>query len=159
MNTFILNRLWLKIVFVVFTSLATGCVHVAQTLGLVPKKPEISLTDLQVKSASLSKIDIDVVLKVLNQDSKDLRIDHLTFDLLMSDATLGTGSLAEKIDLKPNAEQRVQIPISLQTKELLGVAVDLMSGKAKEKARVRGSASIKTWAGLIPVPFDREIGK
>jgi LEA14-like dessication related protein len=137
----------------------SGCVHLATSLGFMPKKPDISLADFQVKSASLSQIDVEVVLNVLNQDSKELEIDDLNFDLLLSETTLGSGRAAEKIAVKPNTKQSVQIPISLQTKELLGVAVDLMSGKAKDKARIRGSASIKTWAGFIAVPFDREIGK
>ncbi len=153
-------RRFQSITFVAVICLSSsGCMHLASTLGLVPKKPEISLADFQVKSASLSQIEVEVVLNVLNQDSKQLQIDSLNFDLLLSETTLGSGHAAEKIALKANAAQKVQIPISLQTKEILGVAMDLINGKAKDKARIRGSASISTWAGVIPVPFDREIGK
>lgn len=147
-------------VFCLFVVLETsGCVHLAETFGLIPKKPEIALADFQVKSLSISTIDVEVVVSVLNQDERELQLDDLKFDLFLSDVKLGVGSTAEKVSLKPNAEQKVRVPISLQTKELMGAALNLMSGKTKEKARIRGTASINTWVGVLNVPFDREFGK
>lgn len=152
-----------RFVFVVMLGLIaaqmTSCLHMAETLGLVPKKPDIGLADFQIKSLSIDTIDVEVVIRVLNQDHRDLVVDDLSFDLFLSDIKLGSGATYEKVSLSPNAEQRVRVPISLRTKELMGAALNLMSGKTKEKARIRGSAHVKTWAGLLTIPFDREFGK
>lgn len=144
--------------FLIF-GLTSGCLHLATSLGLVPKKPDISLADIQVKSVSFTRIDVEVLLAVLNQDIKDLQIDTLNFDLMMADTKLGSGSNAEKILIKSQAEQKIKIPLTLQTKELIDVAADFVNGNALKKIRIRGSATVGTWAGVIPVPFDSVVGK
>jgi LEA14-like dessication related protein len=149
----------LALAFSILVLALSSCVHLAESFGLVPKKPDISLVDFQVKSLSVSTIDVEVVISVLNNDHRELAVDRLSFDLFLTDTKLGVGSIAEKIAVRPNAEQKVRIPIALQTKELMGAAMSLMSGKAKENARIRGSADITTWLGSLTIPFDREFSK
>jgi LEA14-like dessication related protein len=138
---------------------SSSCLHLAQSMGLVPKKPDISLADFKVKSASFSSVDVEVVLSVLNKDSRELQINDLNFEFFLSESKLGSGATKDTISIKPGVEEKIQIPIKLETKEIMTAAIDLVSGKAKDRARIKGLASIQTWAGSLPVPFDREFGK
>jgi LEA14-like dessication related protein len=135
----------------------TGCVHVAEKIGLIPEKPEIELVDLKIQSASFAKINITVVLNVSNRDSRTVRINNLDFDLFFSGNQLGAGSIQEKVSIAANSTEQVAVPVALDTKGLIGAAVELIGGSAAGKARIRGNARIETWFGLISVPFDREL--
>lgn len=137
----------------------SGCVHVGETLGLIPKKPKISFADFNVSKASLASINTEIDMKVLNQDAKDLKIQNINFDLIFTGDIVGSGTLAQAINIKPNEEQTVKFPVSLKTAQLFGAALELLKGSSKDKLEIRGTASVATWLGTIDVPFDHKLSK
>jgi LEA14-like dessication related protein len=136
----------------------SGCVHMAGALGLIPEKPEIELADLKIESASFAKVEVTVVLNVTNRDHRVLRIDDLSFDLFFSENKLGSGAIREKLSVAANSSGQALVPLVLETKELVGAAMELMGGNPPEKMRISGVAHVRTWLGLIPVRFDRKVG-
>jgi LEA14-like dessication related protein len=149
------TRLFLLTVFVAFSTFS--CSHLADALGLVPKKPQISFANFSVKQASFSKIETQVDLNVLNQDDKDLKVDSIVFDLLFSERIIGSGQSSQAIWIKPKEDQVAKFPIVLQTSELMGAAIQLMQGASNEHLAIRGSAEVNTWLGSVKIPFDHKL--
>jgi LEA14-like dessication related protein len=148
---------WTVRITMAYVILLSGCVHIGETLGLIPEKPKVAFADFRIQKASFVNIDSEIDLKVLNQDTKDLKIDTIIFDLRFSDKTIGSGKSAQPISIKPNEEQTVRFPISLKTSELMGAAMEIMKDGAKDKLAIQGSANLDTWLGTVHVPFNHKI--
>ena len=152
-------RVFRQVVLMAVVPLASHCAHIGQTLGLVPEKPEISLTGAKIKSASFANVVIEVKINIVNQDKRDLKVDNLNFDLLYGESVIGQGRIADKVAIQPLGQQDVDVPIDIQTGKLLGAAAEIMGGGALDKSRIRGQATLVTWLGSIDIPFDKKLVK
>jgi LEA14-like dessication related protein len=146
-------------VIAVAALLSSHCAHIGQTLGLVPEKPEITLTGAEIKSASFANVVIEVKINIVNQDKRDLKVDNLNFDLLYGESVIGQGRIADKIAIQSHGQQAVDIPVNIQTGKLLGAAAEIMGGGALDKSRIRGQATLVTWLGSLDIPFDEKLVK
>lgn len=141
----------------ILTSLSS-CTHLAQTLGILPQKPDVELKDVSVKAASFSGIDLDVVIDLTNKDVGRLFIAQLDFELWVNESAVARGQIPEALDLAPQESRTIGIPIKLKPSAVLAGLVTSLDSKTLD-AKIIGSITLNTVLGSLSVPFEREIMK
>lgn len=135
----------------------SSCAHLARSLGLAPKSPDVELTGIKIKSISLSSVDLEIQIEVINQDPGALEACELRAELRYEDQVIGRSALNECVKIESGSRATITAPVSLETKEVLRGALALAQNTKSDKIRTVGSLRLKTWLGFIPLTFDRPL--
>jgi LEA14-like dessication related protein len=115
----------------------------------VPQLPSFGIEGLQVRSASLADVTVDVKLRVTNPNAFPLPAGGLSYSLRIGDSSVASGEGRSVAAVPPNGAGVVAIPVHVSLAGAGRVATQLASGGPVDVG-LRGTATF----GGLPIPID-----
>ena len=134
--------------------LALGAASACATLGGLSgfKEPIVSFRDLKVRGLGLSGGSLDAYLSIYNPNGYRLDATRLTYNVLVGQNQLGTGSLDSRFTVQNNDSTIVRIPIDF-TYNGIGAAAQQMMQSGSVPYTVTGDVTVATPVGNFTRPY------
>lgn len=123
----------------------------------VPRLPELKLDSIRVQRVSLTRIDLEINLRVLNRNSFGLSFRDFSYDLSVAGRSWVTGNRVRTLEFDSKEESVAVLPLSLNIVEVGRSVVDLLSGNRSLDYRFSGNTLIGSDLPLLsdyPFSFD-----
>ena len=124
----------------------------------VPHLPDVSLVNVRMEDASLTRLRLSFDLAVSNPNSFGLKINTLSYQLSAAGKSLSS-SKTEPLTLNAGERKTFSIPLSLSLSEAGSSVLRLLSGKSAVTYKLDGKADIapalKVWKPK-PLTFSSE---
>jgi len=105
-----------KILFLLVIIIISGCVAVQEMMKT--SKPTVNVENVRLVNLSFSDVDLAFDIKVKNNNPFGINIAGLDYDLKINDASFLKGNNEDRLAIAASAESMVQIPLSLNFKNL-----------------------------------------
>ncbi len=115
----------------------------------VPKLPELKIASLRVKKVSLTRIDIELDLRVNNPNIFSLAFTSLSYDLNVAGRSWVQGNPVRDLSFPAGGDGSAILPISLNIVEVGRSVVDLLSGNKSLDYRFNGDTIIVSDYSLL----------
>lgn len=135
-----------KLLPLVTLVLLAGC---SSMLSSVVKPPKISNESLQVSSANLQHVDLNLKLDVENPNGFELPLENLRAEVFVKDKTLLSKHWEKLPTLAAKGRTAVELPFQVAWTDLMSLGLNILQD-AEIPYRIKGTLSVKG----ISVPFD-----
>lgn len=125
-------------------------VSACATLSQNIRKPEVSLTNVQVSGLGNSDMTLVFNLALKNPNAMDLRASGLNYQLELNGKQFAQGELDEEIRLEANGESTVKLPIQVQYQQLFE-SLSHIFNTGKTQYNLTGDFKF----GLFKLPFSK----
>jgi LEA14-like dessication related protein len=132
--------------------------------GLIAKKIFSKVQTLKALNYNISKIDFNkndktivVFLRLINAGNEVLKINNIVADIFWKGTNSATLDYRKILELKPNEEQTIQLPIKLNL-SFAELILNLIKDKTKilnGKFEIKGS--INAEGLVVPLVYEREL--
>ena len=128
-----------------------GCAYLKEAVGLVVRKPQVSLVAIDVEKADFSSLDLLVSLQIDNPNDFAIRFFNLRYDLNAAGKLLATGKFDDKITVPKEGRQLLRLPIAVDTRSAVGLASQLLRGRQDLMAELTATTFFEGPLGPIEV--------
>ncbi len=115
----------------------------------VPKLPSLQIASLRVKKVSLTRIDVELDLRVNNPNIFSLTFKSLNYDLSVAGRSWVKGNPVRDLSFPAGKDSSAILPISLNIVEVGRSVVDLLSGNKTLDYRFNGDTVIVSDYSLL----------
>ena len=115
----------------------------------VPKLPSLRIASLRVKRVSLTRIDLEIDLRVSNPNTFSLALRSFSYDLNVAGRTWVEGTPVRTLTFENQGEGSVVLPLSLNIVEVGRSVVDMLSGNKNLDYRLNGDTIIDSDLPLL----------
>ncbi len=140
---------WMRLCFSFFVIGIAGCAAVSDA-----KSPDVRLADLKLLSSGLFEQRFQLDLRVSNPNDFALRLDGLTFNLDLNDASFATGQSDQNVTVPSLGETLVSVQASTTFLDVAQQVLALTEG-GNVKYRLSGIAFLRG-LGRNEVPYEKE---
>ena len=117
-------NVWLQI----STSFWKGEIPIHKAAKLrIPHPPEIEVMEVEYKKVHLRHIIAIVKVKVINHNPIALTIKEMKYSMKFSDKGNITGSHKEKVDVKPNGQTFIDLPMEINFKHIGKIIMNVLT--------------------------------
>lgn len=141
-----LKRSRLILAGIVSAALISSCATLEQQV----RKPEVSISDVNIVGMSLSDVQLAFDLDVKNPNPFGLSMRGLSYRLALQDKPLFNGALTDKLQISANGTSRVTLPFTLRYEDVLGT-LNALRGNSELRYQLSGQADL----GLIKLPYSK----
>ena len=131
-----------------------GCSSPLQGLK---EKPSVSVSNIQLKKASLMENVVLVSLRVMNPNDASLDIQGITCDLALNGKAFAQSTTTNAFRLEPNSSVEVPVEIRSATADALGALSHTLQlglkGKRAASYTLKGTLTVGFHGLPIKVPF------
>ena len=139
--------------------LATFALAGCSSLQKLPEKPSVSVSDVQLKKASLLENVVLVSLRVMNPNDAGLDIKGITCDLALNGKEFAQSTTTNAFRLEPNGSVDVPVEIRSATADALGALTHTLQlglkGKPAASYTLKGTMTVNFHGLPIKVPFSK----
>jgi LEA14-like dessication related protein len=125
----------------------------------VLRDPVVLLEDVKVRAVSLSSLNLDVTIRVENENLLGITLKDLTFTVLCSsgsrDQELASGNTG-RVKIAARGSTMLHIPVRSQNAALISALTTFMT-KGEVQVTVRGTAIIDAVLFSWSVPFEKTL--
>lgn len=132
--------------FLVFV--CSSCIHIFF------EKPTVTITSISA-SPALQGLYLNLGMDVSNPNSYDLKLESLSFNLVVDDIKSAMGRIDAPVLLPGKASTYVEIPIKTDMR-LIGKCISAVIQGKEMKYRIEGDALVKALLGEKNYHFSRE---
>ncbi len=122
----------------------TGCAALQEQF----KEPQVSVTELQMRSVSLTDMELDFILGIDNPNPMGISMSGLSYRLELEDRPLFEGKTQERVKVAANGSSRVTLPFTLAYEDLKG-GFDAIINNKSLPYRLSGNIDL----GLFSLPY------
>lgn len=115
----------------------------------VPRLPDLGIDSLRVTRVSLTRIDLEVNMKVINPNAFDIRLSGLSYDLSVAGRSWVEGRQGPDLSFTAKEESVAVLPLSLNIVEVGRSVVDMLSGNRTLDYHFSGQTTIDTGLPLL----------
>jgi LEA14-like dessication related protein len=124
----------------------TGCAALQEQF----KEPTIAVQDMQVRSVSLTDMQLDFILGVDNPNPIAMAVSGLSYRLELEDRPLFEGTTTERVKVAANGSSRISLPFTLSYEDVLG-GLDALAKRKSLPYTLSGKVDL----GLFSLPYSR----
>lgn len=128
--------------------LCSSCIH------LFFEKPTVTITSVKA-SPALQGFYLNMGMNVANPNSYDLKLESLSFNLVVDDIQPAMGRIEAPVLLPGKASTYVEVPIKTDMK-LIGKCIAAIIQGKEMKYRIEGDALVKALLGEKAYHFSKE---
>ena len=144
------------IVAVLFLGSALACSHLRHLLGVVADKPQVRLVNVDVKSISVKRMDLDFVLEIINPNSFSVDIEELQYSVHGLELDLGKGAYKDVIPLKSHEKRQVHLPFRIAPDNLVMLMKKYLENPKELKVKLKANLYLGTAIGKMDMNFEEE---
>lgn len=133
-----------------------ACSHLRHLLGVVADKPQVRLVNVDVRSISTKRMDMDFVLEVLNPNGFSVDIEELQYKVRSLELDLGEGSHKEPITLKSHEKVEVRLPFRMDPDTLVVLMKKYLQNPKELKVQLIANLFLGTAIGKMDMRFEEE---
>lgn len=155
---FMTKRLRVLALALTLVCLGSGvaCSHLRHLLGVVADKPQVRLVNIDVRSISTKRMDMDFVLEVMNPNSFSVDIEELQYKVRSLDLDLGEGSHKDLITLKSHDKVEVRLPFRMDPATLVTLMKKYLQNPKELKIQLVANLYLDTTIGKMDMHFEEE---
>jgi len=127
--------------------LCSSCIHIFF------EKPTVTLTSISA-SPSLQGMTLKLGMEVFNPNSYDLKLESLSFNLVVDELKSAIGQIEAPILLPGKTTSYVEVPVQTDMK-LIGKCISAIIRGKEMKYRIEGDALVKALLGEKSYHFSR----
>lgn len=131
-----------------FVFVCSSCIHIFF------EKPTVTITSISA-SPALHGFYLNLGMDVANPNSYDLKLESLSFNLVVDDIKAAIGRIDAPVLLPGKDSAYVEIPIKTDMK-LIGKCISAVIQGKEMKYRIEGDALVKALLGEKNYHFSRE---
>jgi len=133
-----------------------GCTYFRQMIGWVAEKPEIKLTQVEVQSFSVHRIELVFVLDIINPNAFRVDIENLEYRVRGLDMELGKGLHSQPIVLEAKEHSTARLPFSMDPDVALKLMKKYLKNPKDLKLKLSASLHLGTAFGSMDMQFEDE---
>jgi len=122
-------------------------------------EPEVSLEDVQLRSLSVSSIELDVAIRVQNKNPFGVTLKELPFRVLCRDCEttrqIATGNTG-RVTIPANDSTLLQVPVKSDNAILLA-AIAALASQGSVRVTIKGTAVIDCILFHWSIPFTKDL--
>jgi len=115
----------------------------------VPKVPEISIRDINVKNVSFISAELVARIAVSNPNDFNIGVSNLNYQLNINQQNWGQGEIKNTINIPKKGKGIVEIPLKLNLLSAGKSAYDVVTNKKPVEYQLKGNATINTALELL----------
>lgn len=128
--------------------LCSSCIHIFF------EKPTVTLTSISA-SPSMQGMNLKLGMEVFNPNSYDLKLESLSFNLVVDELKSAIGQIEAPILLPGKTTSYVEVPVQTDMR-LVGKCLSAIIQGKEMKYRIEGDALVKALLGEKSYHFSRE---
>jgi LEA14-like dessication related protein len=132
----------------------TRCAFLREAIGFELRRPQLALSDVSVEGASLSALDLALVIRVDNPNDFALEFAKLDYDVKVDGIELAKGRYDQKISLPAEGHILVKLPLRVQTNHAFAIVTKVVGSSQESFAEVQATADFVTPIGSLAVKFN-----
>lgn len=132
----------------------SSCTWLKETIGLGPRRPKVTVTEVAVTKASLVMLELSVKVMVENPNSFDLVVNRLRYQMVAADLEIARGIHNARVTVPGEGRSTVQLPLTIDARNVMKLARDLLSKKDDVLTVMTATAEIDTPLGAMDVDFE-----
>jgi len=122
-------------------------------------EPEVTLEDVQLRSLSVSSLELDIVIKVQNKNPFGVTVKELPFKVLCRDCEttrqIATGNTGQ-VTIPANNSILLKVPVKSDNAILLA-ALAALASQGNVKVTIKGTAVIDCILFKWSIPFTKDL--
>jgi len=143
----------------IFLLLLIAMVSACADLGIKPiNYPTVSLSSLQLLSASLSEQSYEIQLEIDNPNAFPLPLTTIDYELKLNDAVFAEGTNAEAVTIPANQAEVIKLQVTSNLVSLYEQArafgSSILGGDFGSELDYELKGSLSFAEGLLDVPYD-----
>lgn len=143
---------YLSLGFGVLLAYVSSCSHFKAILGFGFSKPEVQLVSVKIGQVSLSKISLNINLKVYNPNEFSLDLDRLDYQLKINETLVAEGKHQEAIILPAGKVAEIILPAAINLNSSVRIIKELIAGRKDQFiAKWLGTAYFQSSFGPIKI--------
>lgn len=133
-----------------------SCATMRHLLGVVADKPTVRLVNVDVRSISTKRMELDFVLEVYNPNSFGIDIQELQYNVSSLDLDLGDGAYKDTISLKSKEKVEVRLPFRVDPDNLVNLMKRYLQNPKELKVQLKADLFLDTAFGKMDMHFQEE---
>lgn len=150
------GRLRATVLVLLGSILILGCATMRQLLGVVADKPSVRLVNVDVRSISTKRMELDFVLEVFNPNSFSVDIEELQYSVKSMELDLGDGVSKERVVLKAKEKVSVRLPFRVDPNNLVSLMKRYFQHPKELKVQLTATLFLSTAFGTMDLQFKEE---
>ncbi len=136
--------------------LILSCATMRHLLGVVADKPTVKIAEVDVRSISMKRMEIDFLLDVYNPNSFTIDIEELKYSVQSLDLELGEGTYKEPISLTAKQKIQVRLPFRVDPNNLVNLMKKYLQNPKELKVKLKADLFLDTAFGKMDMQFQEE---
>lgn len=136
------------IAIIILMSQISSCTYLREALGIVTRRPTVSLKSIQLDKMTFQEIKLLVSVQVENPNSFELNFQNLNYTLNSDEVLLASGYFKEAIVVPSNQTRVIPIPLLIDSKSAQQVLKNLFIKRQPISLRWHARALFKTPLGV-----------
>ena len=134
-------------------ALLSHCAYLREVIGLETLQPKVRVVDISLRGLSAQAAQLLITLTVDNPNDFELHFSNLTYELAVGTKILAKGQLADGAVVPARGQQRVKLPLAVDSVAVMTVVHELLSKSKDLEAVVAATAEFETPFGAMDVDF------
>jgi len=137
--------------------LANGCKTVQKIAqqAAAPKKPSVSITNVEVSKLSFISVDFVFNMKIQNPNSFGVQLSGFDYDMLINSHSFVKGKQEEPVKIAANSASNIQLPLTIQFLDLFAVFSSLKNSNRANYALNTGFYFDLPVLGTVRIPAQK----
>lgn len=115
----------------------------------VPKIPEISIQDIQIKNLSFMAAELVALVEIVNPNAFDLGFSDFNYQLNVNQQSWGQGSINKSNTVPEKGKATIEIPVKLNMTSMGQTVYQMLSGKQPLEYQLQGGLTLDTGIELL----------
>lgn len=126
---------WVSVIFVLLGTLFLACSTVVPLLqGAKIQQPAVDFQEVKIAALSFDKVDLLFNIKIKNPNQIAIKLNGFDYNLSLNDSRFLSGKQDRKMELKALGETTIQLPLSLNFKDMYRTVRSLQSSDSSKYA-------------------------
>lgn len=136
--------------------LIVGCTYLRQLAGSAAEKPQVHLVDIDIRSLSSKRMELDFVLEVFNPNNFTVEIERLDYKVRSLDLDLGEGYSSELIRLGAEEKATVRLPFRMEPDNIVTLMKKYLQNPKELKVKFQANFYLGTLLGKMDMQYEEE---
>lgn len=136
--------------------LLSSCTYLRQLAGAAAEKPQVHLVDVDIRSLSGKRMELNFVLEVFNPNNFSVDIERLDYQVRSLDLDLGEGFSNELIHLGAEEKVTVRLPFQVDPDNIVTLMKKYLQNPKELKVKLKANLYLNTLIGKMDMHFEEE---
>ena len=120
------------LILILLTPLQMSCSSLQELLGMGYQKPEVTLSNLEIQSFSLTSIKLLVSLSVKNPNTFEISLDRMDYQFHANGMDIAQGMYEKNFKVKAQGKADIKLPLKIDAQNAYKLMQKILENPEKE---------------------------